>query len=147
MSESLQIKPTDRILEVGTGSGYQCAVLAELAREVFSIEMVEPLYTSTKEKLAVLGYYRNVHLKYGDGSRGWLQEAPFDKIIVTAAAGSLPSALIDQLRDGGRMIVPVGQFSQILILGEKQHGTLQTSETIPVRFVPLVEGQKEDEGG
>ncbi len=146
MTEILNIRAGDRVLEVGTGSGYQCAVLAELTAEVFSIEMVEPLYIAARERLRTLGY-RNIHFRHGDGSRGWPEAAPFDKIIVTAAAGHVPAPLIEQLAEGGRLIVPVGQFSQTLMLGEKQHGIFQTSETIPVRFVPLVEGKEKKQRG
>lgn len=139
MTEALHVKSSDRILEIGTGSGYQAAVLAELTREVYSIEILGPLYESAKNRLQQLGY-RNIHLKLGDGWAGWPEMAPFDKIIVTAAADKIPEALVAQLGEGGRMIVPVGphEESQDLIVGVKEKGIFRSAETIPVRFVPLV---------
>jgi protein-L-isoaspartate(D-aspartate) O-methyltransferase len=138
MTEQLQPKPDDRVLEVGTGSGYQAAVLAELVTDVYTIEIVEPLAKTAEATLQRLGYKR-VHLKVGDGYQGWPEEAPFDAIIVTCAPDKVPQPLIDQLKDGGRMIIPVGErFAQQLYLLEKKNGQLKESATLPVRFVPML---------
>jgi len=139
MTELLDLKKSDRVLEVGTGSGYQAAVLAEIIDEVYSIEIIEDLYVETKEKLNNLGY-DNIYLKLGDGSKGWKEKAPFDKIIVTAAALSrIPQSLSDQLKEGGIIVIPVGEWQQELILGTKIDGEIKVENIIPVRFVPLVE--------
>jgi len=137
MTEQLRPKPTDRVLEVGTGSGYQAGILAELVSEVYSIEIVEPLAKSAETTLQRLGY-KNVRVKTGDGYQGWPEEAPFDAIIVTCAPDKVPQPLVDQLKDGGRMIIPVGdRFAQQLYLLEKKNGQLKQSATLPVRFVPM----------
>src|SRR5437773_2295274 len=137
MTEQLRPKPSDRVLEVGTGSGYQAAILAELVSEVYSIEIVEPLAKNAEAALQRLGY-KNVHVKAGDGYKGWPETAPFDAIIVTCAPDKVPQPLIDQLRDGGRMVIPVGdRFAQELYLLEKKNGQLKQSATLPVRFVPM----------
>jgi protein-L-isoaspartate(D-aspartate) O-methyltransferase len=143
MTERLRPKPSDRVLEVGTGSGYQAAILAELVSEVYSIEIVEPLAKNAEATLQRLGY-KNVHLKIGDGYKGWPETAPFDAIIVTCAPDRVPQPLVDQLKDGGRMVIPVGdRFAQQLYLLEKKDGQLKQSATLPVRFVPMTsEGQK-----
>jgi protein-L-isoaspartate(D-aspartate) O-methyltransferase len=143
MTEQLSPKSSDRVLEVGTGSGYQAAILAELVSEVYSIEIVEPLAKSAEATLQRLGY-KNVHLKTGDGYKGWPEAAPFDAIIVTCAPDKVPQPLVDQLKDGGRMVIPVGdRFAQQLYLLEKKNGQLKQSATLPVRFVPMTsEGQK-----
>lgn len=138
MTEQLEPRPEDRVLEVGTGSGYQAAVLAEIVKEVFTIEILEPLYRTAEERLKRLGY-SNVHVRLGDGTKGWAEEGPFDKIIVTAAGLKIPDALTQQLKEGGRMVIPVGEGEQVLMIGEKRGGVLKTFESIPVRFVPLVE--------
>lgn len=145
MTEALRLEPTDRVLEIGTGSGYQAAILAELAREVYTIEILEPLYLEAKARLEKMGYHR-VFFKHGDGWLGWEEFAPFDKIIVTAAPESVPQTLVDQLKEGGRLVVPVGGFreTQELIIGVKKNGSLKTIETIPVRFVPLIHGSEEE---
>jgi protein-L-isoaspartate(D-aspartate) O-methyltransferase len=137
MTEILDPKPTDRILEVGTGSGYQAAVLAELAGEVYSIEIVHELAMSASNTLQRLGY-TNVHVRAGDGYKGWPEAAPFDSIIVTCAPDNVPAPLAEQLKEGGRMIIPVGpSSSQELVLIEKQKGQLRRESVLPVRFVPM----------
>jgi protein-L-isoaspartate(D-aspartate) O-methyltransferase len=137
MTEQLRLKPSDRVLEVGTGSGYQAAILAELVSEVYSIEIVEPLAKSAEATLQRLGY-KNVHVKIGDGYKGWPEEGPFDAIIVTCAPDKVPQPLVDQLKDGGRMVIPVGdRLAQQLYLLEKKNGQLKQSATLPVRFVPM----------
>lgn len=137
MSEALELKPQDRVLEIGTGSGYQAAVLAELAREVYSIEIVEPLGKEAAERLRRLGY-TNVKLRIGDGYRGWPEAAPFDAIMVTAAPGHVPPALVQQLREGGRLVLPVGRFFQDLIRIRRTPKGTQQESLLPVRFVPMV---------
>jgi len=137
MTEQLRPKPSDRVLEVGTGSGYQAAILAELVAEVYSVEIVEPLAKNAEATLQRLGC-KNVHVKIGDGYKGWPETAPFDAIIVTCAPDKVPQPLIDQLKDGGRMVIPVGdRFAQELYLLEKKNGQLKQSATLPVRFVPM----------
>ena len=137
MTEQLRLKPSDHVLEIGSGSGYQAAILAELVAELYTIEIVEPLAKSAEATLQRLGY-RNVHVKMGDGYKGWPEEAPFDAIIVTCAPEKVPQPLVDQLKDGGRMVIPVGeQFAQQLYLLEKKSGQLKESATLPVRFVPM----------
>jgi protein-L-isoaspartate(D-aspartate) O-methyltransferase len=143
MTEQLALESTDKVYEVGTGSGYQAAVLAEIASEVYTIEIVEPLYEQAKARLERLGY-RNIHVRLGDGTKGWPEAAPFDKMMVTAAGLRIPDALIQQLKEGGRIVMPVGEEEQVLVVGEKQGGVLKTYETIPVRFVPLVEKGESD---
>lgn len=144
MTEQLRPKPRDRVLEVGTGSGYQAAILAELVSDVYSIEIVEPLAKNAEATLQRLGY-KNVHVKFGDGYKGWPEEGPFDAIIVTCAPDKVPQPLVDQLKDGGRMVIPVGErFAQQLYLLEKKNGQLKESATLPVRFVPMTsETQKQ----
>jgi protein-L-isoaspartate(D-aspartate) O-methyltransferase len=137
MTEKLQPRPEDRVLEIGTGSGYQAALLAELVAEVYSIEIVEPLAKTAETTLQRLGY-KNVHLKVGDGYKGWPEQAPFDAIIVTCAPDHLPQPLVDQLKEGGRMIIPVGEsLAQQLFLLEKRNGQVRQSAVLDVRFVPM----------
>src|SRR5205814_7353161 len=120
------------------GSGYQAAILAESVAEVYTIEIVEPLAKSAEATLQRLGY-KNVHIKVGDGFKGWPEEAPFDAIIVTCAPEKVPQPLVDQLKEGGRMVIPVGErFAQQLYLLEKKSGQLKVSVTLPVRFVPML---------
>lgn len=138
MTEQLRPKQTDRVLEVGSGSGYQAAILAELMAEVYTMEIIEPLAKTAEATLQRLGY-KNVYIKVGDGYMGWPEKAPFDAIIVTCAPDKVPQPLIDQLKDGGRMVIPVGErFAQQLYLLEKKNGHLQESATLPVRFVPML---------
>ena len=140
MTEFLKLKPDFKVLEVGTGSGYQAAVCGEIAREVYTIEIVEPLAKSAKSRLKELGY-PNVFVKAGDGYFGWGQKAPFDVIIITAAAGLVPPPLLEQLKAGGRMILPLGSpyGLQTLVLIEKDDkGNITSRQLLPVRFVPMV---------
>jgi protein-L-isoaspartate(D-aspartate) O-methyltransferase len=143
MTEQLAPKATDRVLEVGTGSGYQAAVLAELVAEVYSIEIVEPLAAQARQVLERLGY-PNVHVRAGDGYQGWPEQAPFDAIIVTCAPDHVPRPLVEQLREGGRMILPVtGPIQQELYLLVKEGGEVRRRAVLPVRFVPMT-GEAED---
>ena len=142
MTEQLGPRPGERVLEIGSGSGYQAAILAELVADVYTIEIVESLAKTAETTLQRLGY-KNVHIKVGDGYKGWPEEAPFDAIIVTCAPENVPQPLIDQLQDGGRMIIPVGErFAQQLYLLEKNNGQLKESVTLPVRFVPMLREKK-----
>lgn len=139
MTDLLQLGKQDRVLEVGTGSGYQAAVLAEIVRSVYTIEIVKPLAVESRERLARLGYH-NVEVRTGDGYKGWEEHAPFDAIMVTAGAPDVPPPLLRQLKPGGRMVIPVGppQMIQYLTLIEKQaDGSIRSREVLPVRFVPL----------
>lgn len=139
MTDLLAVEPSDTVLEVGTGSGYQAAVLSALVSKVYSIEIISPLFESTKRKLKRLGY-SNVQTRLGDGYYGWEEAAPFDGIIVTASPSHIPPPLIKQLKPGGIMIIPVGSrfFVQQLTIVEKGlDGAITTRQTLPVRFVPL----------
>jgi protein-L-isoaspartate(D-aspartate) O-methyltransferase len=148
MTQLLQVRPSHRILEVGTGSGYQAAVLAELAAEVYTIEIVPSLAEAARARLETLGY-RNVHVRQGDGYEGWPEFAPFDGVLVTAGAPQIPPPLIDQLREGGRMAIPVGMAggTQDLTLGEKHGGRFRTRSIAPVLFVPLTGKGGRQNGG
>jgi len=139
MTEALRLKRSDRVLEIGTGSGYQAAVLGELCDHVFSIEIVKVLGERSKALLEELGY-GNVHVKVGDGYQGWREHAPFDAIIVTCSPTHVPQPLKDQLAEGGRMIIPVGErHVQEMVLLEKRKGKLREDRILPVRFVPMVD--------
>ena len=141
MTDLMAVMPGDRVLEIGTGSGYQAALLAELAGKVYTIEIVEALAREAAERLRRLGY-RNVETRTGDGYRGWPEHAPFDAIMVTAAPRDVPQALIDQLKPGGRLVVPVGGHAvgQALLLIEKQaDGRVTRRNILAVRFVPLTD--------
>ena len=142
MTDAVQPKPTDRVLEIGTGSGYQAAVLSLLARDVYTIEIVEPLGRAARRRLEELGY-ANVHVRIGDGYQGWPGHAPFDAIVVTAAPPEIPPALVEQLAEGGRMVVPVGTSYQELLLLEKKNGAISKRVITTVRFVPMVKDKKE----
>jgi protein-L-isoaspartate(D-aspartate) O-methyltransferase len=137
MTQALDLRPTDRVLEIGTGSGYQAAVLGELVKEVYTIEILEPLAQRATETLASLGY-RNVHVRAGNGYLGWPEHAPFDRVMVTAAPDDVPPALVEQLVTGGLMAIPVGGagFQQLRILRKTEKG-IETLETLPVSFVPM----------
>lgn len=145
MTEHLDPKPDDRVLEIGTGSGYQAAVLAGLVREVHTIEIVKELAERARVDLQRLGY-TNVHVKAGDGYKGWPEAAPFDAVIVTCAPDSVPQPLVQQLREGGRMIIPVGSgFGQELYLLEKKAGRVEKRAVLPVRFVPMTRDKAGDQ--
>ena len=144
MTETLQLSRTSKVLEIGTGCGYQTAVLAELAGVVYSVEIIPGLSKRAKERLGALNY-ENICLKRGDGYYGWPEHAPYDAILVAAAPPNVPERLIHQLRPGGRMVVPVGEGEQKLVLIRKEpqgdaadQPSLETTEIIPVRFVPMV---------
>jgi protein-L-isoaspartate(D-aspartate) O-methyltransferase len=140
MTQQLKPKPHHRVLEIGTGSGYQAAVLAEIVDTVYTIEIVEPLGIKAKECLDRLGY-ENITTKIGDGYQGWLEYAPFDAIIVTAGIKNVPPALIEQLAEGGRMIIPVGTtFNMHLMLYTKKNGKIRQKERLAVSFVPFTRG-------
>ena len=136
MTEKLAPKPTDVVLEIGTGSGYQAAVLAELVKHVYTVEIVETLAKRAKATLADLGY-TNVTVRAGDGYKGWAEHAPFDAVIVTCAPAHIPQPLVDQLKEGGRMVIPVGDYHQELVLLEKKLGEVEKKEVLPVVFVPM----------
>jgi len=136
MTQALQLQGTERVLEIGTGSGYQAAVLAELVPEVFTIEILPELAAQARTTLDALGY-KNIRIRSGDGYLGWPEYAPFDRIIVTAAPDHVPQPLIDQLKPGGKMIIPVGRMEQDLVLIEKSEQGVTRRSTIPVRFVPM----------
>lgn len=139
MTELLNVDKNDRVLEVGTGSGYQAAVLSNIVKEVYTIEIIKPLANSAEKRLKRLGY-KNVWVKWGDGYYGWEEHAPYDAIIVTAASGHIPPTLLKQLKPGGKMCIPVGQayFPQVLKLVEKKEdGSIIVEDILPVVFVPL----------
>jgi protein-L-isoaspartate(D-aspartate) O-methyltransferase len=144
MTETLDPQPTDSVLEIGTGSGYQAAVLSHLVKDVYSIEIVEPLGRSAARRLKRLGY-QNVKTKVGDGYLGWPEYAPFDKVIVTCSPESVPKPLIEQLKEGGKMVIPVGErYRQDIYLMEKKDGKLVRKQLIPTLFVPMT-GRSEKE--
>jgi protein-L-isoaspartate(D-aspartate) O-methyltransferase len=136
MTESLHLSDTDKVLEIGTGSGYQAAVLSEIVDSVYTIEIVDVLAKSASKTLARLGY-DNVFVKGGDGYKGWPEHAPFDDIIITAAPTKIPQPLLEQLKVGGLMILPLGDYSQELVLIEKKEDGYDEKKLLPVRFVPM----------
>ena len=139
MSEALELKAADKVLEIGTGSGYQAAVLAEICDSVFTVEIYPGLAGSASDILQELNY-KNVFVRVGDGYEGWSEHAPFNAIIVTCAPKQIPQPLQDQLAEGGRMIIPVGSdYTQELILLEKKKGKIQKKNVLPVRFVPMID--------
>lgn len=138
MTDVLRLNPTGKVLEIGTGSGYQAAILAELCDSVFTIELFETLTSRAKALFASLGY-SNIHCRTGDGYQGWPEHAPFDAIIVTCSPSHIPDPLIKQLAEGGRMIIPVGRYPiQSLVLLEKRNGVIREKDVLPVRFVPML---------
>ncbi len=142
MTDLLEVDADDVVLEIGTGSGYQAAVLSPLTRAVYTIEIVEPLAASARERLAEQGY-GNVIVRAGDGYYGWADHAPFDAIVVTAAAGHVPPPLIEQLRPGGRMVIPVGAaftVQHLMLVHKSEAGEVRTEFLLPVAFVPLTGG-------
>jgi protein-L-isoaspartate(D-aspartate) O-methyltransferase len=147
MTELADPKSSDRALEVGTGSGYQAAVLSSLVSEVFTIEILEPLGLAARERLRALGY-KNVEVRIGDGYQGWPEKAPFDVILVTAGAEKMPPALVEQLNPGGRMVIPLQKVGDIQMLTlvkkrSKDPADISIREILPVRFVPLVTGPRD----
>lgn len=143
MTELCELNGSEKVLEIGTGSGYQAAILAEIAKEVYSIELLEPLATQARKRLENLGY-KNITIRCGDGYAGWPEKAPFDVIILTAAPPSIPKALVDQLKDdGGIMVAPVGDFFQELVRIRKINGRIYRETITHVRFVPMVPGKSD----
>jgi protein-L-isoaspartate(D-aspartate) O-methyltransferase len=136
MSQALDVSPEHKVLEIGTGSGYQAAILGRLAREVYTIEIVEPLAERSRHLLQELGF-KNVHVRAGNGYLGWPEQAPFDRIMVTAAPAEVPPALVEQLKIGGRMAIPVGTVSQELRIMRRTEKGMEIIDTLPVRFVPM----------
>lgn len=141
MTQMLQVQPRNRVLEIGTGSGYQAAILSKLARHVYTIERHEDLYHQAKAVFEELGF-TNIIMRLGDGSKGWKEAAPFDRIMVTAGAEKVPPALIQQLAPGGRMVIPVGDAGEqkLLLITKDEQGNIAQEEALLVRFVPLVSG-------
>ena len=137
MTDLLNLQPEHKVLEIGTGSGYQAAVLAKLAKDVYTIEIVDSLSKDAARTLSRLGY-ANVHTKVGDGYAGWVEHAPYNAIIVTAAPDHIPAALMEQLKPGGRMVIPVGTlWQELLVVTKNADGTTTSEDVVPVRFVPL----------
>jgi len=136
MTEAAEIMPGEKVLEIGTGSGYQAAILSQLAREVYSIEIIPALAQSARALLGKSGY-KNVHVKSGNGYAGWVEHAPFDAIVVTAAPDHIPQALVDQLAVNGKMVIPVGSSYQEMMVITKTRSGVVTKRTIPVMFVPM----------
>lgn len=137
MTQLVEPKPNARALDIGTGSGYQAAVLAELVKDVYSIEIVKELANEARVRLDKLGY-RNIHLKHGDGYRGWPEAAPFQIIVVAAAPDHVPRPLLDQLAVGGRMVIPVGnKYQSLLVIEKSENGALSQRKIAPVAFVPM----------
>jgi protein-L-isoaspartate(D-aspartate) O-methyltransferase len=138
MTQALRLKPESKVLEIGTGSGYQAAILAEVVDSVYTMEIVEPLGLEATNRLKVLGY-TNVVVKIGDGYHGWEEKGPFDGIIVTAGAEAIPEPLVDQLKEGGRMIIPIGPNKGVrqLVQIDKKKGKIKKKNLMAVRFVPF----------
>ena len=144
MTEAARLNRQDKVLEIGTGSGYQAAILAEIVRQVYTVELVEPLANSAKERLQGLGY-NNIFVKQGDGYQGWKEHAPYDAIIVTAAPEEMPQELIGQLKVGGRMVIPIGSFFQELYCITKTKEGIEQKRLLPVQFVPMIKPTKGNE--
>ena len=143
MTELAQLKESDKVLEIGTGSGYQAAILAEICKEVYTIEIVKPLAESAEKRLKNLGY-DNIFVKYGNGFQGWEEHAPFDVIVVTAAPKDVPTKLVEQLGMGGRMVIPIGSIMQQLYVITKTESGVYKQSVLPVRFVPMIRGKLEE---
>jgi len=146
MTDMIQLKPDSIVLEIGTGSGYQAAVLASLTKQVYSLEIIEGLADQARLRLQELGY-NNIEVRTGDGYYGWAEHAPFDAIIVTAASEQIPPPLVDQLKPGGKLIIPVGrqhQTQQLIILEKDINSITRTQQILPVSFVPLTGGHSKD---
>jgi protein-L-isoaspartate(D-aspartate) O-methyltransferase len=143
MTEALDLSPKNKVLEIGTGSGYQAAILSHLVREVYTIEVNPRLGEAARERLGKMGY-KNIFAKVGDGYKGWSEKAPFQAVTVTCAPEEIPRALIDQISDGGKMIIPVGEKKGIqkLILLQKDKGLIRKKEVMDVLFVPMVKGEE-----
>lgn len=137
MLDLLGVEPGHRVLEIGTGLGYQAALMAEMGALVWSVEVVEEFAEAARARFAAIGH--DISVRVGDGSRGWAEHAPFDRILVTAAAGAPPAALVDQLKPGGRMVLPIGgkEVQQLSLVAKQEDGAVQTSEILPVRFTRL----------
>ncbi|MGZ4996731.1 MAG: protein-L-isoaspartate(D-aspartate) O-methyltransferase [Methylobacter sp.] len=149
MTDLLNTKPTDTILEIGTGSGYQAAILSKLVKQVYSIEIIEELSDNARRQLQKMGY-NNVEVKTGNGNLGWPEHAPFDGIIVTAAAPYIPHPLIDQLRTGARLVIPVGlpyNYQELMVVEKKADGKIETRSVLGVSFVPLTGGSYRETTG
>jgi len=145
MTESLNLSGSEKVLEIGTGSGYQAAVLAEICKEVYSIEIVKPLADEAGQRLKELGY-KNITVRHGDGYRGWPEKAPFDVIIVAAAPDHVPQPLIDQLAPGGKLVLPVGRwYQQLTVIEKDKEGKVHRKPNIAVMFVPMT-GEAEKRG-
>jgi len=144
-TDLLQINSSSVVLEIGTGSGYQAAILAEIAARVFSVEIIDTLAKEARKRLEELGY-RNIEMKIGDGYQGWPEKAPFDAIVVTAAAPRVPQPLLDQLKPGGRLVIPVGgggDVQYLKLITKRADGGFDEKRVLPVRFVPLVPGKQQ----
>lgn len=143
MTQAIEPRRHYKVLEIGTGSGYQGAVLAEIVAEVYTVEIIRELHERAKRDLLAMGY-KNIYFKFGDGYYGWEEHAPYDAIVVTAAAENIPPPLIEQLKDGGKMIIPVGSpfLTQHLVIVEKKDGRVITRQLLPVRFVPLTRSKQ-----
>ncbi len=144
MTELLEVEPGHRVLEIGTGSGYQAAILSHLAERIYSMEIVEPLGLAARDLLARLGY-DNVEVRIGDGYQGWPEQAPFDRIILTAAPPAIPQTLIDQLAPGGRLVAPEGdrgETQRLITIDKDAKGRVKRTPGLPVRFVPMVRGRE-----
>lgn len=139
MTDLLDLQPQDRILEIGTGLGYQAAILANLTRQVYSVEIIEELASEAAENLRELDYH-NIEIRIGDGSHGWPEHAPFNKMIVTAAPELIPTSFLNQLSPGGKMVIPAGlqDAQQLLLVEKRENGSTQIQEILPVRFTPLI---------
>jgi protein-L-isoaspartate(D-aspartate) O-methyltransferase len=145
MTELLELNGKEKVLEIGTGSGYQAAILAQICKEVYTIEIVKPLKEEAEKRLKDLGY-KNIKVKWGDGFLGWKEYAPFDAIVVTCAPKEIPPKLVEELKEGGKMVIPVGEGTQQLKLVVKEKGRVKIKNIIPVRFVPMIRKENFEEG-